>query len=804
MKWRTLKCGYFLIIVLLSVIPAFRIVQFLHGNGANNVSADTLLFLPFLEKTLSGNYTWKDLFLYPIISGHLSTVPVAMLWVFAKTQGLNEFSILYFGIFLGALRVVLIFDAVAHRSRSILKWIFLPVFSALVFAPSLISVYEFELSSLQLLFSQLGLFLGVWALVRFPKTWFGVFVAAMAGWIATASHGSGVIVWPIFFFGMIFFGFKKFVQYLFLVIVGALACFPYFYVVFFANEIAADPTTISALADPFYHGIGVNYIFGQNSPLVAWFNFPLFIQGFGWPLNPDYSTSSSFLRGIIYLVVLSFGVLSLLFRPRRDFRPAILGFLFIAYGILSIWLVTCYRMTLTPWYATAFMPLYIGIAALAFFALFGKDDVREKKSSQINDRAVMAWGLFASGMLGYFFFTSNLAIKNKSTHMQFRRPVSASCIRHYDSAPTYCESSFFWTTGYPDYFSKFISILERYRLSVFSKRQRWTLQGDFILNSVQLTEITNVPDIFWAEGLEAKSVPFSEYEHLSLFLHTPNAVEWEVSLPNDLKKADFYSATAISTSTPSDLNADGVIFEVFVAEEGFPYHLYFSRYHSPSQREWKPFSVSLLRFAGKRIKIKLTSSMVGNYSNDWAMYRFPYIDLELGEVPLSSVPMSLTPKPLNTDLSPIFVKPSQKDFVFDLNDRSQWQIKDLKFLNGENPENENLILSGAAELTYARPVDVLISNYSHLYFQLKVPYEQYPITPKVTLLFDGPPGYRMSFSVPPLSDSKNHGYTYDLKLLELGQSTHLKGLEVEFKRMLDEPSHHEISFSNLRLISKGK
>lgn len=793
-KKKTFYHCFILFNVLVATVPVFNLFQFLKSTGANNISADTFLLIPLLEKLITHTYSWDDLFFSSVINGHLSVMPLILLWLFSKITDLNIFSILNFGILLGILRVFFIFDAVTFKNKNFGKWFLLPILSALIFSPSQISTFEFELTTLQLNISQLGLFLGIWALVRFPKSWLALLLAVFGGTMATASHGSGVLVWPILFFGLLLLGFKDIFHYIFLILIGILVCSPYLYVFFSFQNITQRPDIINMVSDPFFQGIGLNFISGIKSPFITWFNPRLFIQSLGWPFTPNYSSEMALQRGVLVILVLFLGLFFILLRKNKSLKRHSPAILLIAYGVLSIWFITCFRLGLTPWYSTIFLTIYLGIVTLAFGTLFD--------SYQAISRSEKLWGVFALFVVGYLFFTSNLNYKNKTSYLKFRSSISASCIRNYKIAPTYCESTYFWTMGYPMYFSKIFSTLEKYHLSVFSRRQRWTLQGDYILNSVFFVEKPGIPDIFWTEDLEAKAVEFSKFEHLNLFLHTPNAIEWVVSLPDNLIKADFNSAFGISTSAPRGQNDDGILFEIYIALDNGPYRLYHSRYVPPQEREWQPFSIPLKDFAGKKIKIKLSSSMKGNYSNDWAMYRYPVIDLEIfAPLRLSAFKTPII-KPLNTDLSPKFLNTGPNDINFAINDPLKWEFRDLKILKKRTNDEENIRLNGSAQLKYIAPINVPISEFSHLYFQMKVPYEQYPITPKVTLVLDGASEFRKEFVIPPLSDGQLHSYSYDLKLLGVSRNTKVKGLKVEFKRMIEQPSHQDIIFSNLKMISK--
>jgi hypothetical protein len=149
------------------------------------------------------------------------------------------------------------------------------------------------------------------------------------------------------------------------------------------------------------------------------------------------------------------------------------------------------------------------------------------------------------GVLVFFYFTSNLTYADKSLLLQYRSPVSASCLHHYPVAPSYCEARLFdFGRGQSGRLARLANLIEAHRLSVFASHQRWTLQGDQILSNPSLEGWLADPDQFWTEGLSQTRIPWLDYRHLNLYLDG-SQIQWKVNLPSHLKEAVFDSAVAI-------------------------------------------------------------------------------------------------------------------------------------------------------------------------------------------------------------------------------------------------------------------
>lgn len=406
-------------------------------------------------------------------------------------------------------------------------------------------------------------------------------------------------------------------------------------------------------------------------------------------------------------------------------------------------------------------------------------------------------GVFVS--IGLLCVMANISYEDKVFHLFSRTPASAACLRNYRTAPTYCEGYVFqWGVGQPANLPTLARSLEPHHLSVFASHQRWTLQGDFALDTVRITETPGVPDIFWSADLTTSPVKWSHYKHLNLFLHTPNSVEWTVSLPANIKSAGFHSAIAVSRSAPKGLTpSDGIVFETSITSATESNEPVFSQHVTLNQRTWQPFHISLDRYAGTTITIEITSRS-GDTVGDWAMYRYPYIDLYLH--PDSSAKNTAI-KPSNTDLGSI-PKLTSSDFSFDVAELGLWEVAGMAPVLGEQSMHNMWVVDQNPTMRYALPLSICLSNYTHVYVQMAASPDIKPRALQIYYLLDGQSSFReaRSLTIPLLADGELHEYTYDLKLLELQKRIHLTGIRLDPVYGASSSGDNQVQIKDMRLI----
>jgi hypothetical protein len=750
------------IIATLTILPILRMGFILATTGANNLSNDHVGSFPVIDQVLNGHYQWKNYFRDTFSQGHSTALTVLVQIGLVYLSHLNVYVMLFIGMGLAAIRLILLYNIFTCFSKSRFEWLLWPILSALIFSSSQISTYEYDYSSIEMGLFQLGLFLGLWGMVRYPGCWLGIALMAVGGIIANWTWAGGPLLWPVYIIGMVLLNFRRIAHYLVLLFLGFISSWPYL-----------DFLLLKPGLGPFH----------ENEKIVSFFNYPLIIQSIGWPFAENFSSSIANARGWVGLILCLIG-LGFIWLRREKINITYLApaLLLIIYSLLNIWQVSVFRNGLAPWYAAPFMLFWIGLLALAYNLWLDWYNAPKRTSifRNVTSLTIPMWCLALIGTLAYFYLTSNLTYSDKSFLLRTRSPASASCLRNYKTAPTYCERALFvWELGEYQLISQLAQALERHHLSVFAPHQRWDLQGDFILNNVRIHQVPGFPNIFWSADLLNQPVPWSDYRHLNLFLHSPNSIDWTINLPPNLKQAEFRSAIAISQSAPHDSNADGVIFEVSALSEGKAPTTLFRQFVEPEQRDWIPFSIPLNQYAGQSVTLHLTSEMRGNNLHDWAMFRYPYIEVILNPMDSKDVIEKEAIRPSNTDLSPLMPRPTVKDFRFDLANSSLWDVNGMKPIQTGIISNDTWIVGEDPFLKFNQPLNICLSDYTNLYVRMSASPNIALRYIQVFLQINNNPGYQDIPEITLLADGQMHEYTYDLKLLGLDQRSRLTGIRLD-------------------------
>lgn len=749
------------LIFIATLLPIAGITWIVATTGADTVSNDYLTYVDFLDQILSGTYNWRRYFNDTFIAGaHSMAVPTLVRLGVVKFANWNIYLELYICIALAILKLFFLHQAFTHlvprASEGLLsglsRWLMWPILAALVFSLSQINVFTFGDAGLQIMFVQFGCALGVWGLVRFPDQRRGIAVMATGGVIATLSGGGGLLAWPVFLIGLVLLGFRKVTHYAVWLAAAAVASLPYvFYMVLWPKVPRRTPTLfnrefiISAIGWPFTNDITLNLI---TTPRAVWAGY----------------------------AGLAFGVLGLVLlwgkRNTPALRQATPGLMYLAFGLLGIWQTSLFRTNIAPWYTTAFLSFWIGLVGLAYVFWVNRPTwpAGEKAPGWLAPPLATVWVIALSGVLFYLYVTSNFTYADKAMYLYSRSPVSASCLRNYKVAPTYCEQYLFqWGVGNPGLLAQLAKPLEHHHLSVFAPHQRWTLQGDYALDNVRLQEMPGIPDVFWSASRIAAPANFTGYSHLNLFLHTPNAVTWRVSLPANVEQADFYSAITLSRWSAS---TDGVSFEVYLAVEDEPEQRVFQRTLAPDQQTWQPFSIPLSAYAGRTVELRLTSSGGENggmnVDGDWAMYRYPYIDVRLN---------SSGPSDSDAPGKPFIIKPAAGDAQFGVADASQWQASNMQVIQTAPGSAPTWQVNQNASLKYIPDLNFCLADYTHFYLRLAVSPGVHPRALQIFYEVNHESSAR-EVKIPLLADGELHEYTFDLKLLSLHKRDHLTGLRL--------------------------
>jgi len=790
-----IKLIFFSIIFVLTLLPLLRIVYILSTTGAVNPTNDDLDFVILIDQILNGDYHWinffKDTFYYspywPASTGHSDFFPALIQVTLAHISDKNLYiAPLYIGLFLFFLKLILIFDIFTLSIKSRVKWAFLPLLSFLVFSVSQISTFEFGLASIEQGLTQGGFVLGIWGLCRFRNRWLSIILMFIGGILATWSWGTGPLVWPIFLLGMILLNYKKI----------------HYYVIWFWGMV------FSTL--PYFYFLVLKHPPGEAPPIItlmgSLLNFPFIIKGLGWPFQTEFSPGEIPWEGILGLLFGIIGICLLFLRKNKSLLTnAIPALLLMVYGFSIAWLISIFRSGLAPWYRSPFLMYWIGVLGLFFLISLdwfqNKFNITEKfKKSSI---AIPLLGLIYLCILSYFYFQSNINYRDKAFYLLTRGPYSASCLRKFSHSPTYCEQSLFlYEPGQLNLFYQMASPLRRHNLSVFAPKQVWTLQGEFGLSNVKVIDEPNIPPTHWTDPDNNKSSSFRDFKHLNLFLHSPNSIEWTVSLPENLKSAVFNSAAAINKGAPSDPNADGVVYTVSIETPERSQEEVLAQYLSPNQKKWKIFKISLREYAGKTITIRLGSRYLENPSQDWVTFRFPYIEIEKSNNSTQNViNKTITIKPSNTDSNSLELKVNNnKNIGLNGRDEAQWKIQGM--VKGDGPMDWEV--GAQPQMEYKGDLNVCLNDYSHLVLGIAAPTNVQPRAAQVLFQLDGQSGYQRDVWIPLISDNNLTRYTYDLRLLEIHPGVRLTGIKINPIKLNSDHSKEKIEISEISLVRKNR
>jgi hypothetical protein len=780
-QYQTLRWAAISAIIALTALPAARLTTILTTTGANNLSSDDGIFNnKFLDKVLNGTYDWQSFPRDTFFNTHSLFFPALVYIGLAYFTDFNVYAAIYLGLVLAAFKLILLHGAFTQNGtpKRWERWLLWPVLAALVFSVSQISAFEHGLTAVAGGLSWLAFAIGVWALARFRRKWRGLLLMAAAGFVATLSSGTGLIMWPSFLLGMLLLSYRRVWHYLLWIGAAAVSALPYVFFLYLDPQRAAH----------------------SQSTLLSPFNYQFILATLGRPLangiNADYSTEMPIPLhiGFAGIAMLSVGLVLLLLKHRQALTRSAPALMLIFFSLLTLWQVSLFRGGIPPYYTPISMVFWIGLLGLSY-CLWNSATTESDQSRRDRIKNVLArlWSAGTVLTVVLLYGSSSFTYADKTDFLRTRAPASAACLRNYKNAPTYCEETLVvWPLGKTGYLRMLAEPLEHHHLSVFAPHQEWTLQGDFILDSVRIDEKPGIPDIVWSADLTATPVSWRDYRHLNLFLHTPNSISWTVSLPPNLQRADFHSAIAISQSVPVDPSEDGVEFEVHIEPEGGQDELAFTQHAAPDQHVWRPFAIPLTAYAGQTITIRLTSSPGGNITGDWAMYCYPYIDLQL----------DTTRDAGNTVYKSFAPTPTEADTRFDIANSSLWQTSNLQELPAESGTRAWTLNSNPA-MRFNPALDLRLADYSHFYIRVAASPDNYPMTLQIQFSLSDDPLLLRSITMPLYADGAMHEYTYDLKLLELDQRVRLVGIGLHPTREGPFTGQSWMKISDFRLIRRG-
>jgi len=788
---RSLRRGATLVVAGVAAIPVLRMIWILTVFGANNVSNDEGPFIGgFLSAALSGGYHWFNLPRDTFINTHSDLIPGLIYIVMAHLTRLNAYSLLYVGVALDAAALCLLYASLARpsgdRNRGA-NLLLAPMLSGLVFSVTQISAFEFPLLTIKTGLNQFGLALGIWGLARFPKRWAGLAPAIVGGIIASLSNATGIAMWPAFALGLFLLGFRKVRFYVALLAGAAISVAPYL-LFLSTGRTRTEQYRLNSLLRPSFI---IDLLGGAFANGKRWFSEPLV------PMDRT---------GILGILLLAAAVLILIANGRRELiRRSSPALMLLAFGLLCGVEIGAFRQDLAPWYTPWSMDFWIGLAALAYVFWMNEADFSVRSDGRWSIagarsiwKPAAAWSVTVVLCIAVLGLRSNQSHSDKSFYLVSRSPASATCLRNYKTAPTYCQCRLAeWPAVYPDYLSVLGRPMEQNQLSVFAPSQEWSMQGDSYLSKVTYHEERSASPVFWTADSTDRQVSLADYRRLNLYLQSPNWASWKVELPSDLKSADFYSAVMMSSVAPREAGGDLATAALYIQEDGVE-RLVYSRSLSRENRAWQSITIPLRGYAGKTITIRLGSDPNHN-SGSRIVYRYPYISLVKGPG-VKAPPGEAELRPSNTDLSADLPTTTQDDFRIPI---EQGSIQGLEPAKAADPAATAWNVTGHGSfIEYTAPVPVALADYSHFFVRIMVPKPLSTRAIRISYSVMDDPGFSAgrSFVIPLLSDRGMHSYSFDLRLLpETNKS--LVGLRVE---PVDPPWQSDtlIEIADVRLIHK--
>jgi hypothetical protein len=744
-------------LLALTCVPAINMATIVASTGADNLSNDYVSYVGIISRILDGTYNWQNYLVDTRFGPHSYAFFFLIRIALAKFAHWNIYGELYISLVFAGLKLLLLCDAFTHVRKNPARWLVWPLLSALIFSLSQINDFTFGDAGLAIECGQFGVALAAWGIIRFPGTWRAVVLVILGASVASLSGRGGPLAFPVSLVALYATGFRDLRQYAGLIAGGFLATLPY---------------TI-----PIMHGSPSTL--GQP---VSLFDVHYLVAAIGFPFSQSLSVSTAEHVGTVGVILLLSGLALLWSKREAALIPAIPSLMVMAYGLLNMWVNSIYRahgtVGLAPWYTGDFMFFWTGLLGLGY-VLWVPRPVRPANHRSWWERIAPLWSVGLVAVTVVVYARSNVTYADKVMYLYARSPSSASCLRNYASAPTYCEGFLFqWGVGNPSFLPALAKPLQAHHLSVFAPDEEWTLQGDYVLDTVRVDDAPGVPVATWSSDLSTHAMPFYDYHHLNLLLPAPDAVSWTVSLPSNVMQARFYSAIATSTDTVASASSAKVRFEVSLTTRGTSAHTVFDRVLRGTEHDWQTFSISLGGYAGKVVTLRLMSANSHTTHALWPMYQYPRIDLTLDPSRPSKAAATGSFVPLRTP----------RDRALNPAQESLWKTVNMRGIAAGSPGPAAWTISNGDEMNLTEPIDLCLADFTHLTVRMAAPPQILPRAMFIRPTLDRTPPFfgGVSFSpqiAPPMiplrADGGMHSYTYDLKLLQAPADTRLQGLALE-------------------------
>ena len=743
-----------------SAIPFIVMAWYVTSRGGSNFQDDYGYYIGSLAKMWNKGISWDSIVISAPHGPHFAAIPVFFRAVAMKLGNWDAFSEIYASLAIGIGRTALIYAIFATvLPQKAQRLTMLVLTSFLIFAPVQLGLYAYGDTGITMGADHFGFLIGLWGVTAFPKSWRGVALMALGGFISAWSWGMAVS-WIIFFIAAVLHKFT-FRQIGALIIACALVHIPIFE---HATKMAAGTEydffnwrmLVGALGRPFV-------------PLVALIdNYPL----------ANYIGIAGIALALLLATIIFFDAIS-------NFRIPVWGIpgaALISFALAYMYQISIVRTTIGAWYVAISVNFWIGLSGLAI-ALFIPPFATKKSKiySTFGSTIIIA--------IVCLYIPANMSFENKTPFLQSRTLSADSCIRNYRSAPTFCEMLvFFWPPTYE--FASFARFFEQTQLSSFGENQTWTIQGDWPFKAVSLREDPSYPQIQWVGEngrLGDRPLSWQSHNRLGLRLPTGQSVAWTVTLPMQLRSATFHTR-AVSWQDETGANARGSLLvkllepsqaETVVLQQSF------------SNQTNVEVRVDLSPWAGKTVTLIFLSD--GPTLESGVTLHYPRIEISKIRNPsaiVSEAYRDIQGTPENTELG---LEGSETESAKDILLQGKRQVSwHQMYANVLTPMDVNSVCAGdlkSFEITISMPENIAIR-----FVRVLV----------ATRRFNGN-YYENEVQLPLLKDGGEHTYTIDTKLIPFDKRDRIETIRIYALSDVGSPEEQKtmIDIPEFRLVHNG-
>lgn len=725
------------IAVVAGLSTVVRNVQMAIFSGGNNLSNDYLAFAPVVERMLSGGYADVfELLRASFIGSHMMLGTLLVFAANATFFSWHALSDILLAQLLALGRCWLLFDCFSEKADGWKRGLLLGALLVLNFGATQASVLHYGAFGVSVGLTLLGFCFALWSLCKGRDSVLGLLGVVAGGFLSSLSWGNVPPCWIALLAALFLQKTRRWAPYMVALICLAINLLPYVFLYpHHGEQCGADRTA-----------------------LISFANMRVFLNTLGRPFANDIAANpgslplaeSSSVWGILIL-----GLLALLFtRAKRLPSAAKAGAAVALYGASSVYMISLFRWTVSPWYVPFATMFWCGIVSGIYSLLV-------HTGAQFT-AAKRALAVLSIGSIGVLYLFSNLSFSGKNLYAHTRTLSSESVLRNSATAPTYGESTLFeWGCGNPGYVQALAEPLRRRNWSCFSVHQQIALQGEFILDSVRTELGNNGEQPFWSvNSSRTGKKSWSSSEHLNLILSGGSHLKWSFDLPSNVSTAVF-KTEVVAGRMPGQPETGQAMLGV---SDGDSYEHQLFRLGKDRRTVALP-----LKIDGKRKTLTLES--ISDQRAKWsqAVFVFPRLELEFNPNQQTSVETPTCPS--NTELSPAFVANTPNDRILPLEAAFWWPSQP------EIARSDALVwrVNRATQAESCMP-DVQVADYSHLIIGARGSQSIKPRAIAIEVVTDKQD--RALFYLPLLADGNHHRYSYPVRLMELSDGARITSMKI--------------------------